>query len=577
MSPSLRRSIRMGLVGGIVVIYLGVVGMLEAFKDRPIITGILQFSLLLIFFTLGGLGLAAGRPGKRREPTQPPLVAGIIAGAVGGALVGVFFLVIDFVANSLEWDVRSVFASISPALLELVAFGRTTWVATAILIAGGAVAGAALGSLNLLGKRTRTIVVTALLAGLIAALGAPLFKVMFDGLKIPNRWLFERDGLTVLGLVVVVVVFALLRYVGLRLGGPRQALLKVPGTNERNIKVVTFLISVAVLAVLPWIVNENVSSVLGFVGVYILLGLGLNIVVGYAGLLDLGYVAFYAVGAYSVAVFTATTSYLVGGTVNAPAAAGYTNFWVAVPITILISVAIGVAIGAPVLRLRGDYLAIVTLGFGEIIRTLVLSDWLKPRMGGPQGITNVAAVPFFGLNTRNAQILYYLIFGFAALAFFVAVRLKTSRVGRAWAAMREDEDIAEGMGVSVIRYKLLAFAAGAAIGCLGGAFFAAKLSVANPGSFTLLVSINVLAVVVLGGIGSIPGVVVGSLVLVGLPELLREFGEFRLHIYGAILVAIMLIKPEGLIPDKRRALELRGDDHQPEKAVLSASETEGVQ
>lgn len=577
MNPALRSSIRMGLIGGVVVIYLGMVGMLEAFKDRPIITGLVQFSLLLIFFTLGGMGLAAGRPGKQREAVQPPLVAGMVAGAVGGALVGVFFLLIDYLRTGLEWDVRSVFASVSPTLVDLMSFGRGVGVATGILIAGGAAAGAVMGSLNLLDKRKRTITVTALMAGLIGALGAPLFKVMFDGLKVPNRWLFERDGLTLTGFVVVVVVFALLRYAGLRLGGPRQALLKLPGTNQRNVKVVTVLLSIALLAVLPWIVNENVSSVLGFVGVYILLGLGLNIVVGYAGLLDLGYVAFYAVGAYSVAVFTATTSYLVGGTVNAPAAAGFTNFWIAVPVTVLIAVAIGVAIGAPVLRLRGDYLAIVTLGFGEIIRTLVLSDWLKAKMGGPQGITNVAAVPFFGLDTRNAQILYYLIFGFAALAFFVAVRLKTSRVGRAWAAMREDEDIAEGMGISVIKYKLLAFAAGAAVGCLGGAFFAAKLSVANPGSFTLLVSINVLAVVVLGGIGSIPGVVVGSLVLVGLPELLREFGEFRLHIYGAILIAIMLIKPEGLIPDKRRALELHQDDHQPKQAVLSAAETEGLQ
>jgi branched-chain amino acid transport system permease protein len=143
--------------------------------------------------------------------------------------------------------------------------------------------------------------------------------------------------------------------------------------------------------------------------------------------------------------------------------------------------------------------------------------------------------------------------------------------------MREDEDIAEGMGVSVIKYKLLAFAMGAAVGCLGGAFFPAKLGVANPGSFTVLVSINVLAVVVLGGMGSIPGVVVGSAILVGLPELLREFGEYRLHIYGAILVAIMILKPEGLIPDKRRALELHAEEPHESRGVLTAASTEGVQ
>jgi branched-chain amino acid transport system permease protein len=244
---------------------------------------------------------------------------------------------------------------------------------------------------------------------------------------------------------------------------------------------------------------------------------------------------------------------------------------------VLVAVVIGILIGAPVLRLRGDYLAIVTLGFGEIIRVLILSDWLKPIFGGPQGVTEVADVPFFGVDTNDPRNLYYLILAFALIAYFIATRLKDSRIGRAWAAMREDEDVAEGMGVSVIKYKLLAFAMGAAVGCLGGAFFPAKLGVANPGSFTLLVSINVLAVVVLGGMGSIRGVIVGSAVLVGLPELLREFGEFRLHIYGAILIAIMILKPEGLLPDKRRAMELHLAELHESPGPLTAAATPGIQ
>jgi branched-chain amino acid transport system permease protein len=194
--------------------------------------------------------------------------------------------------------------------------------------------------------------------------------------------------------------------------------------------------------------------------------LGLNIVVGYAGLLDLGYVAFFAVGAYSVALLTARSSSMVGATVFDLADSSLTNFWVALPITILVAVVIGLLIGAPVLRLRGDYLAIVTLGFGEIIGDLILSDWLKPIFGGPQGITEVDDVPAFGADTNDPRVLYYLIIAFAFVAYFIATRLKDSRVGRAWAAMREDEDIAEGMGVSVIKYKLLAFAMGAAVGCL---------------------------------------------------------------------------------------------------------------
>lgn len=577
MMSARSRSIRQGLIAGAIVIYLGLVGMLVAFDVRAIITGVLNFATVLIVITFGGFAYLSGNPRKDRAPTQPGLLAGVTTGAVAGATVAVFSLFVNFLTETLGWNVRDMFTSINDPLIEFFSFGQSAVVGALLMVLFGLVAGLIGGSLHLLSNTYRKVVVMGFAASVFGALGAPLFKVMLDGLNIPNRWLFERDGLTLIGAIILFVVFGAARLGSERVGGPRQALLKVPGTTEKNVRWVITALALIGMAVLPWIVNDFVSDVLGFVGLYILLGLGLNIVVGFAGLLDLGYVAFYAVGAYSVALLTARSSTLVGGAVTSPAAAGYTNFWVAIPITIVIAVIIGVAIGAPVLRLRGDYLAIVTLGFGEIIRTLVLSDWLKSTFGGPQGLTEVASVPFFGLNTRDPQILYYLIYAFAGFALFISYRLKTSRVGRAWAAMREDEDIAEGMGVSVIKYKLLAFATGAAVGSLGGAFFAAKLSVANPGSFTLLVSINVLAVVVLGGIGSIPGVVVGSLVLVGLPELLREFGEFRLHIYGAILIAIMILKPEGLIPDKRRALELHQGDHQPEKGMLSAAATEGVQ
>jgi branched-chain amino acid transport system permease protein len=575
MSPALRRSIRLGLIGGVTIIYLGAVGMLERFNDRPILTGVIQLSTILIVIALAASGFLAGR-----STLQAPSVSTIhpvITGALAGATVGLFGLLLEFLTAGLGLAVRSMFVSLSVKTADVLALGQGPVPGALLLVVLGGVVGALAGLLHRLDPVWRKVVLMALASVLTAALGAPLFKVMLNGLGIPNRWLFQGDGLTILGAVVVAVAFGALRWWLLRVGGARAALLKVPGTNERNANRIIAVLALAVLGVLPWVVNDFVSDVLGFVGLFILLGLGLNIVVGYAGLLDLGYVAFYAVGAYSVAILTARSSYLVNGTVFAPAPAGFTNFWIAIVVTVLIAVVIGVLIGAPVLRLRGDYLAIVTLGFGEIIRTMVLSDWLKPTFGGPQGLTEVAAIPFFGLNTRDPQILYYLIFAFAGLAFFVAIRLKESRVGRAWAAMREDEDVAEGMGVSVIKYKLLAFAAGAAVGCLGGAFFAAKLSVSNPGSFTLLVSINVLAVVVLGGMGSIPGVVVGSLVLVGLPELLREFGEFRLHIYGAILIAIMIFKPAGLIPDKRRAMELELEMHEPEKSVLTAAATEGVQ
>jgi branched-chain amino acid transport system permease protein len=304
----------------------------------------------------------------------------------------------------------------------------------------------------------------------------------------------------------------------------------------------------------------------------VLLGLGLNIVVGYAGLLDLGYVAFFAVGAYATGVLTSPASYLVREEGQLFAEKGLTNFWVALPFVVLIAVIIGVLIGAPVLRLRGDYLAIVTLGFGEIIRTLVLSDWLAPYLGGAQGLLNVPPPPPEALDLRAPQNVYYLILVFCGIAAFVAWRLSDSRIGRAWAAMREDESVAEAMGVSIIRYKLLAFAMGAGVGSLGGVFFAAKIGSIFPNSFGLLVSINVLSVIILGGLGSIPGVIVGSAVLVGLPELLREFAEFRLLIYGAILVAIMILRPEGLVPNKRRQRELHAREAEAELSAIVSDE-----
>ncbi|MCI0679370.1 MAG: leucine/isoleucine/valine transporter permease subunit [Actinobacteria bacterium] len=569
----LPRYVRVGLLGGFIIIYLTAVGMIAAFHERNIITGVVQFSVVLMTLVYMAAGYLAARAPKGGSPPLRPTRDALIAGAVGGVLVGVFVILMTVLADA-GYTPRDMFIAITPATLDILSFDQGTYLSLPVQAVFGAVLGLAGGYLSTATPNVRSTVTRAISATLIGALGAPLFSVMMAGLGIPSRWLFRSEGLTIVGTVFVVGVTLLLRWYLLRAGGVRNALDRVPGVTRKNVNVVTWVVVGVVLAVLPWIVNTFVSDVLGTVGLYILLGLGLNIVVGYAGLLDLGYVAFYAVGAYSVAVLTARSSFLVGADVTNLAPDGFMNFWVAIPLTIVLAVIIGVLIGAPVLRLRGDYLAIVTLGFGEIIRTLVLSDWLKPYLGGPQGITEIPSVPVGPFNARDPRILYYLILGFVLVSYFVSTRLKYARIGRAWAAMREDEDVAEGMGISVIKYKILAFVMGAAVGCLGGAFFAAKLSVANPGSFTLLVSINVLAVVVLGGMGSIPGVVVGSLVLVGLPELLREFGEFRLHIYGIILVAIMVFKPEGLFPDARRARELRGEAtvKEPVPALAGAAE-----
>jgi ABC-type branched-subunit amino acid transport system permease subunit len=317
-----------------------------------------------------------------------------------------------------------------------------------------------------------------------------------------------------------------------------------------------FLTITALLAVLPALVGSSHSNTLVIVGLYVLLGLGLNIVVGYAGLLDLGYVAFFAIGAYATAMLTSPDSFLASN------GDGFMGFWLALPLVVIVSTFCGVLIGAPVLRLRGDYLAIVTLGFGEIVRILVQAPALKTWTGGSQGITQI---PEPGLGTfqfDTVENLYYLIVVCCIGAIFISYRLQDSRIGRSWIAMREDEQVAEATGISIIKTKLLAFAMGAAIGSFSGMFVSVQIGSVFPQSLTIIVSVTVLALLVLGGMGSIPGVIVGSFVLVGLPELLREFDEFRLHIYGGLLVAIMILRPEGLIPSARRRLELHEEEEE---------------
>ena len=284
------------------------------------------------------------------------------------------------------------------------------------------------------------------------------------------------------------------------------------------------------------------------IGLYVLMGLGLNIAIGLAGLLDLGYVTNFAVGAYVMAILTST------GPLGLAARTGVevVNFWLVLPISILCAMFTGFVLALPVLKMRGDYLAIATLGFGEIIRLLALSNWLKPLIGGAQGVLFIPkptiSIGSFAFEFSGPQQLYFIIFAACLLMLFISIRINNSRTGRQWMAMREDEDVAAAMGIDTTLAKLLAFTLSAASGGLAGAIFATKLGTIFPHSFNLLISINALSLIIVGGMGSIPGIVVGAIVLIGLPELLREFSEFRLLLYGALLVVMMLVRPEGLWP-----------------------------
>jgi branched-chain amino acid transport system permease protein len=252
------------------------------------------------------------------------------------------------------------------------------------------------------------------------------------------------------------------------------------------------------------------------------------------------------------------------------------SFYIAVWIVALLAAGLGVLIGAPVLRLRGDYLAIVTLGLGEIVSILTTTNWLQPIIGGAQGMRGVTKAQIGILNFQdNPQHFYYLGLAFVLLALFVSWRLSASRIGRAWNAMREDEQVADAMGINTTRFKLLAFAMGGAIGSVGGALFAVNLGSLTPASFVILVSITALAVVILGGLGSLPGVIVGALVLIGLPGLLREFEEYRLLIYGGTLVAIMVLRPQGLVPNVRRMRELQEDERSQDAWAQAQASADG--
>lgn len=305
---------------------------------------------------------------------------------------------------------------------------------------------------------------------------------------------------------------------------------------------------------LGWIVDTpgaKFESVLtDQIMVFTLVALGLNVVVGLAGLLDLGYVGFYAVGAYVTAILTAEHA-------NLP-------WLLCLPIAVLISMLAGVILGTPTLRLRGDYLAIVTLGFGEIIRiTANNMEWL----GGPRGINNIKTPPDIHLplvdwsltfNVLDAKPYWYLGFTIILLVIFVLRRLEASRVGRAWTAVREDEDAAELMGVNTFKFKLWAFAIGAAIGGIAGVLYAGKVQFINPDNFQLQLSILFLAAIVLGGTGNMYGAIVGAIVVAWLPERFRGFSSRRYFVFGVVLVLMMVFRPQGIIPRRGAATGIPG-------------------
>ncbi|HEX9312282.1 MAG TPA: branched-chain amino acid ABC transporter permease [Actinomycetota bacterium] len=347
---------------------------------------------------------------------------------------------------------------------------------------------------------------------------------------------------------------------------------------------------IAGFALVPFILHAALGihaaywlNVTDKIGIAALLALGLNVVVGYAGLLDLGYVAFFAVGAYSYALLTQAARYSVLIEAQTPQATALAQrikpvwheyFWLYFFAALAIALLAGVLLGAPTLRLRGDYLAIVTLGFGEIIRDT--ANNLHSVVGGPRGVFNLPhpAIGSYDFGLQNEPY-YWLLLGIIVIWIFLLMRLNRSRIGRAWAAIREDELAAAAMGVSTIRMKLWAFAIGASVASFGGVVYASKIIFISPDSFRLFggdfASVIILAMVVLGGMGGIAGPIVGAALLVFLPERFRVVGDARFMLFGLALVVVMILRPQGLIPSRRRAAELKGGEVR-ETTVFEARE-----
>jgi branched-chain amino acid transport system permease protein len=350
------------------------------------------------------------------------------------------------------------------------------------------------------------------------------------------------------------------------IGDRRRAVRSWWATVPRQVRIGMVVLLVGYLYLLPIAPPPLIKTPgVSFAGVladqvviYVLVALGLNVVVGMAGLLDLGYVGFYAVGAY-------TTAVLSSGHASWP--------WLAtLPAAIGLSMVAGLILGTPTLRLRGDYLAIVTLGFGEMIR---ISANNSEYLGGPRGITDIPHPPSIGplkFGVLDAKPYYWLGLTIILIVIFLLRRLENSRVGRAWTAIREDEDAAELMGVPVFRFKVWAFVIGAAIGGLAGSLYASKIGFINPDNFPFLLSILFLSAVVLGGSGSMAGAIIGAIVISYGPERIRSVVERRYFVFGVVIVLVMVLRPQGLIvPSKRRAAELKHAD--PQQRALTTEAT----
>jgi branched-chain amino acid transport system permease protein len=559
----LRKAVRLGLYGGITAVFVSAIGMVREFSARDVLDELSLGTALLLAIPFV-IGLTAGRPPAQLQgfaPTQPGwrnVAGGLAAGLLTGAVMVAFVVLIRNI------NLREYFINLHPDLVEggprLLLYGRSLGPGLGLVLVLNAAMGGAGGALHHLGTRWRRAVLAGALAIVAFALLQPFVEQVLRGIDSEwgidtgplARFLYRSGSLRIPAAVVIALATFGLHLWSRRPGRTplRARVERLPTSQRRTTTLGALAVGAVVAIVLPSILGSFLSQVFALAGIFVLMALGLNIVLGFAGLLDLGYVAFFAVGAYTTGVLTSPTGGLEVGWI----------IWAAVPFVLLAAAVAGIMVGTPVLRMRGDYLAIVTLGFGEITRLLFASDWLSPTFGGAQGVTQIADISIGPWEVRGPESFLYPLLVLILLAAYVSYALQRSRVGRAWMAMREDESVAEAVGVNIVAAKLSAFIVGAILAGLGGALFATQIGSIFPSSFEIEVSIVILVAVIVGGMASVPGVMLGALVLVGLPELLREFEEFRFLLYGALLIFMMLRRPEGFIPSRRRAQELHEAD-----------------
>jgi branched-chain amino acid transport system permease protein len=491
----LKTAISFGLTAGVVLLFLSLIGftpvvgqiLFDANKLKPFEYGTV---LVLIGFVIGLL--SANKVDKEKD-WKTDLSSSAISSVVAGLMMSIFVLAMYFIDQSGN-DARTYLVKLSPDNVSLFLLD-SSWIVSGLVHIAALLIGSLLGIVFLKGVWRADWRKRAVVKG----------KERVEDMK--QSPLAEKIQTSKYGKTIMIV------------GG------------------------LALLFVMPFVWGSYWNYVMGTVGIYILLGLGMNIIVGLSGQLVLGYVAFFAVGAYTVGLLTS------------PVPLGIElGFWPALLASIVAAALTGLLLGLPILNLRGDYLAIVTLGFGEIIRILVKSDSLTPLTGGPKGLRNIAKPTLFGMDFSNDVNFMHLILIGVLVGIFIAYRLQNSRSGRAWLSVQGDQIVSRATGVNTYYYKILALGLGAAFAGVGGALFASRNQFTGPEDHIMMVSINVLCLVIVGGMGSLPGVILGALVLKGIPELLRDLTDYRLLVFGVLLVIMMIVRPEGLWPTQRPKL-----------------------